>query len=877
MARRDDRLDEELLFHLEQQIAKHVRQGMTPEDARRRALLKLGGVEQTREAARDEFRGAWIADFVRDLRIGVRTLGRVPSFALTAVLTFALGVGAATAMFSVFDGVLLRPLPYPESDRIVRLFQLRDNGARGGVSDPNFDDWRDGTRGFGSMAQMSNYGPVPIAGAGPAQLARLTLVSKQFFDVMGVVPALGRGFHPDEQRPGAAPVAIVSAAFWRQWRGEAAPKGEVIRSGPVSYTVVGVMPDGFDYPAQTAIWAPREMYPPYRSRTAHNSQVVARLADGIPLEQAQAEISALSRRLKEVHKDGTWMFDAQAVPLLEVVTATSKATLQLLFAASVLLLLVACTNVSNLLVARAASRRAEFALQLAIGATPGRIGRQLLAETTVLCLAGAALGVAAAVAAVRMFVAMGPASVQRLDTVSVSWSAVAVAIAISTAAALVRSLVTALGARSVRISDALSDQSRSRTGSRRQMRAREGLIVTQMALTLVLLASAALLGRSLHSVVSIDPGYSLDEGLIVGLTVPGDGSVASQVRQVALQQTVIDRLRAQPGVTAVGLISAFPLGEGSRPDGTFIEMTRPDEITTPAQFDLTNPQIKQRSGSAQYRQVSGDYFKAMRIPLLQGRLIDDRDTPASPHVAVISQSLAESRWPNRSPLGRWIQFGNMDGDLRAITIVGVVGDVREATPEAPPQPMLYVSARQRPRQATRADIIVRGPEPSSLIEPARRIVREADPDVPATLRTVSGALDTAVGARRFTLWLVGAFGLAALVLATLGVYGLMAFYVSQRMREMGVRMALGAEPRSLVWLIVRRGAALTITGALAGVVVARAASGSLEGLLYGVTAGDPATIAGAVVLVLIVSALASFAPGLRILRQSPSITLREGV
>lgn len=367
---------------------------------------------------------------------------------------------------------------------------------------------------------------------------------------------------------------------------------------------------------------------------------------------------------------------------------------------------------------------------------------------------------------------------------------------------------------------------------------------------------------------------SLDEGLVLGLTFPTDEDPASQVRQVAFQDAVIERLRAQPRVTAVGLVSTFPLGDGTGPDGMFIEMTRPDEITTFEQFDPADPRLKSRAGSAQYRQVSADYFKAMEIPLLQGRLIDDRDTPASPHAAVISQSLAETQWPDRSPIGRWIQFGNMDGDLRAITIVGVVGDVRESTLETPPEPMLYVSARQRPAKAARASIVVRGAAPAALADTARRIVGDIDPEVPVTTTTLSSALDTAVGGRRFTLWLVGAFGVAALMLATLGVYGLMAFSVSQRTRELGIRMALGAEPGSLVWLIVRRGALLTLAGSLAGVLVARGTSATLEGLLFGVTAGDPPTIAGAVVVVLATSMLASYAPTRRILRQAPGDALR---
>jgi putative ABC transport system permease protein len=876
MSRRDDRLREELQFHLEQQIAKNLRNGMSPEEARRDALVKFGGIEPTREAALDQVRGAWLFDFLRDMRIGVRTLARVPALATSLVLTFGLGIGAAVAMFSVFEGVLLRPLSLPEPDRIVRLFQINDGGRRNAVSEPNFNDWRERTTSFDGMAEFVPWGRVPVSGAGETQLVSLAAVSKDFFKVMGVRPALGRPFLPGEQQEGAAGTAVVSASFWRRWRGDAQPQGEVLRSGTASYTVVGVMPEGFDYPTGTSLWIPRELTPAQQARTAHNFQVIARLANDVPLERAQTEISTLSRQLKTVHGEATRMVDAAAVPLLEVMTATSKPTLQLLLAGAVLLLIVACTNVSNLLMVRAGTRRSEFAVQLAMGATTGRIGRQLLAETFVICFLGAAVGVAAAAFGVQLFVAMGPAFVQRLDGVSVSGPALISAVAVSAMAALALSAVTAASARSVRITDALSESTRSGTGSRRQIRIREGLIVTQVALTLVLLAGAALLGRSLYAVTKVDPGFSLDEGLIVSFTIPGDGTPESLTRQVAFQDAVVARLRAQPGVTSVGLINAFPLSaDGFFPNGTFIEMTRPDEITSFDGFNRHAPEIKARSGEARYRKVSGDYFRAMGIPLIRGRFIDDSDTPTAQPVAVISQSLADRQWPGRDPLGRWIQFGNMDSDLRGIQIVGVVGDVRELSPEALPQPTLYVSARQRPRQAGRVSVIVRGPAPDTLAATARRISNEIDPEVPATTTTVSASINLLLSNRRFTLWLAGAFGIAALILASLGVYGLFAYLVSQRTREMGIRMALGAEPRSLVWLIVSRGLALTIAGALLGVGLSRLGAGSLDGLLYNVTPGDPLTIGAAVLTMVLIAGIASYAPARRILKQAPGKTLRD--
>ena len=875
MSKHDERLSDEFAFHIDQQTAKNIRSGMPPDEARRAALLKFGGVEQAREAARDEFRGALLRDFLRDMRISFRTLARVPAFAVTAILTFGLGVGAAVSMFSVFDGVLLKPLPYPQSDRIVRLYQLGQTGGRGNVSEPNFNDWRDGTHSFKALAEVGNYGRNPVSGANEPQLVKTSGVSKGFFDVMGLGPDNGRAFLPDELHPGAAKVAIVSWPFWNKWRGSARAQGDEITISGERYSIIGVMPKGFDYPIDTGIWLPREQNRPSASRTAHNFQPIARLADGVTLAAAREDISAVSRALKARYGEETWMFDATAVPILEVVTSTSKPVLQLLLGAALLLLVVACTNVSNLLVARAAARRREFAVQLALGATTGRIGRQMLAETLVLCLAGGALGLVAAAFAVRLFVAVGPASVQRLDSVTVSWPALAFAFAVSTLSATALGVVTSLGTRHVRIAETLAESTRTGSASRRQMRVRELLIVTQVALTLVLLVGAGLLGRSLSAVLAIDPGFRLDDALVADMTMPGDESEQAAARQVAFQDGVIERLRALPGVTNVGLINDFPLGGGSYANGNFIEMSRADEIMSMQGFNPLDPSLKSRTGSANYRIASAGYFATMGIPLLKGRLIDDRDAPNAPQVAVISQSLADAQWPGRDPLGRFIQFGNMDGDLRGLQIVGVVGDVRELTPEAPPGPTLYASYRQRPGQAGQFTVIVRGPDPSALTDTVRRVIREANPDVPVRMRTVTGAFDAAVGDRRFSLWLISAFGAAALVLATLGVYGLIAFTVSQRTREMGIRMALGAEPVSLVSLIVKRGAVLAGVGAAIGLVLALALTGVVKSLLFSVSAADPVVLATVTAALLIAAMTASYLPARRILRQTPGRTLRD--
>ncbi len=565
----DGRLDEEIRFHIEQQTQKNLRAGMSEEEARREARLKFGGVEAVREYTRDEFRFAWAHDFVRDLRISMRTLARTPSFAISVILTFGLGMGAASSMFSVYDGVLLKPLPYPESERIVRLYQLGETGARNNVSEPNFLDWQQGTHSFAGMAEVARWEEA-VSGISEPMVTPVSTVSREFFDIMGVKPAAGRTFLPDEQRVGAPNAAVVSSGFWRRMHPEglkAPSSADTFKIGSEIFNVVGVMPAGFDYPIGANIWRPRELSPPQTGRTAHNFQAVARLKDGVTLRSAQGDISALSRSLKSRYKDQTWMFDATAIPILEVATGASRQALDMLFAAALLLLVVAAANVSNLMLARSAARRREFAVQLSLGATIGRLRRQALAEALVLCVAGGLLGIGVATVAVRLFAALGPANAPRLDTVSINWLGVLLALLASAGVALVLSAMTVGGSRNIALAPTLTESSRGGTGSRKQMRVRQGLVVTEIALTMVLLVGAGLLAKSLRSVLSVNPGYSLDNALIADITLPdveGDGS-----RQLRFQDALVERVRALPGVTAAALISDFPMGGSGYSNGAF--------------------------------------------------------------------------------------------------------------------------------------------------------------------------------------------------------------------------------------------------------------------------------------------------------------------
>jgi predicted permease len=825
-----------------------------------------------KEQSRDEFRAALIEDFARDMRHGARALRRSSGFAVAAISTLALGVGAATAVFSVVNGVLLTPLPYPEPDRIVRVFQIDGTGRlMGNVSEPNFLDWQALRHSFEAMAQIQS-GPLPVAVDGEVAMTSTAAVSREFFDVFGVGPAIGRGFSPDELHPGATPVAIVSARFWRS-RLAARPLGDLsLRIGERLHTVIGVMPDTFDYPVGVDAWSPRELHPPQTSRTAHNFQVLARLADGVPLSSAVAEVSRLSRALKARYGDGTWMSDATAVPLRDQITATARPTVLLLFVAAMVLLLIACLNVSNLQLARTSTRRRELAVRLALGAGRGRLARQLLAEALLLSLIAAAAGVGLAYAAVQILVALQPANLPRVQEVAVDTRALGFAIAVACLTAIVLGLTTAMRASSREGREMLAEGARTTAGGRTAERVRQTLAVAQVALTITLLAGAGLLGRSFVKLLGVDPGYRTSDALLLDLQWPGTADASVRARRRVLQQDLMARLRALPGVTDVGLVSAHPLGAASFPNGLFIEMTRPDELKSLEDVERLGAEAKARAGFAGYRIASEGYFPAMGISLIRGRLFGPEDSSDAPHVAVISASLAETKWPGQDPIGRFIQFGNMDGDLRGFRVVGVVGDVREVSPEIIPGPLFYAYYRQR--MAASFTVVVHARRGTALAPAVREIVRSADPELPLRIRTAEEALDRALAGRRFSLTLIGVFSVAALVLATLGVYGLIAYLVAERTREIGIRLALGAAPRDVLRLVLGQGVMLAGLGLAVGVAAFLLFARFVEGMLYGVGAADPVALSAVAALTLAAVLLASYVPARRAMRVSPGLALR---
>jgi putative ABC transport system permease protein len=811
-----------------------------------------------------------MTSFIHDLRFSVRSLRKDPGYAGLAVLTLGVGIGAATALFSVVHGILLRPLPYPEPDRIVQVWEVSSRGNPINVTDPNFADWTERSRSFAGLAQFQSR-PTSVVGGDEPVRRSMAWVSGDFFRVMGVQPVVGRAFSAEEQQEGGAGAVVVSHAFWQDHLGATADLSvHALSFGEDVYQVVGVMPPGFEFPAGAELWTPRERLPVLTSRTAHNWQVVGRLEGSVPLDRARAEMSAISRALKQEHGDDITLVDAALVPLHEHLVGGVRPILLVLLGAAGFLLLVAVANVTNLSLARMAARRRELAVRAALGASRWRLLGPTLSESLVLSLAGGALGIVLAGIGLRALLAVEPGNLPRTDEIGVSVGALGFALAVAVVTAVSLALVATVRAGRTDLRGGLASGDRTRTGSVSARRAQDGLVAAQVALTFVLLVGAGLLGRSIIRLLDVDLGFRTDSVVAMSLSHSGarDRSLSD------LHHEIVTRLRAIPGVEEAGGSNRVPLMWGGA-DGTFVIQHHPGEISN---FDdwgaLTR--IPDRTGQAGYRVASEGFFRALGIPLISGRLFDDRDGYDAPHVAVINESLARNRWPGEDPLGTLINFANMDGDFQPMMVVGIVGDVRDFAIDAPPAPAVYGSYRQRPRSTSEFTYVLAGAGGApALSAAARRVAAELAPTAPPRLRTIEEVVAAPLAPRRFSLLLLAVFGATALLLSALGVYGLVSYGVTQRRREIGIRVALGAVRGQVLGMIVRQGAVLAALGVLVGVGTAAFLTRFIAHQLYGVETRDTATFAAAVTFLLLVAVVASYIPARRAARVDPMIALRE--
>jgi predicted permease len=878
ISRADRDVHEEIAFHLESRVRDLVAAGMTSDAAWALARREFGDideaqrelVERTRHREAKRSTRERVANVAQDLRYTARSLRASPAFAAAVILTLTIGIGATTAIFSIVNAVVLQPLPFPQSERIVRLFQMTDKGTRNSVSQPNFFDWEARTHSFSALALFSTWNGTSTVQTptGPV-MAQATPVTRDFFKVLQAKPQLGRLFVPEEQQFGGVHAAIISDAFWReQFAGNPNVLGQRLTWYNASYVIVGVMSPRTTYPAGTAVWTPFELLPPNRGRTSGGHTVIARLTPSVSMAQARRDLSAVSRAMKVEYGNQTAMSDAALVSLRDQLVGEARPRLLLLLGASAFLLIIGLANALNLLMARLAVRQPELALRVALGASPWRLVQQVLIESALLVGIAAVGGLWFAALAVRAVVAAPASVLPRAEEVGMSWSVLGFAAGISIVLALALGLIATWRSARRDARDALSASPRAMSGTAASTTLRRGMVVGQLALTVILLIGGALLGRSFLRLLEVNPGFTTERVAVIDASP----TIDDRVQRLEYYNTLVERVRALPGVSAAAAGTGVPIAM-SPPDGGYLKLDAP--VDSMSFDDYLNAPASQK-GHANYVVTNGAYFAALGIPLLKGRVFDSGDQPDVRAAAVVSASFARQAWPNENPIGKNVEFGNMDTDAHSFIVVGVVGDVHDDDLASPPVPTLYSYYPQRPRSNWPLSVVVRtrGDE-TSVISEVRRVVRELRPDVAVRARMIDHVVAASVADRRFVLFVILAFAGTALVLATLGVYSVISYLVTQRTREIGVRVALGAQRADVLRLIVGEGVRLAIVGIAIGVVGSLVLTQLLRGLVFGVNTTDPVAFGIVVLALTIVAVLAAYLPGRRAARVDPMEVLRS--
>jgi putative ABC transport system permease protein len=848
------RLDDEMRFHLDMLTEQHVRAGLAPAEARRRALIEFGGVERFKDDARHEYRSRLLDQLAQDIRYAFRVMRRNPGFSVAAALTFALGIGASTAIFSVVHGVLLRPLPYADPDRLVVLWESQP--ARGNdrnvVSVPNFEAWRSRARSFDRIAAMVPL-PATIAGGSSAEHVMGAEVSPGYFELLGVAPALGRTFAAREEQDGGADVVVLSDGFWRSHFG-ADPRvvGGALRLDGRPHTVVGVMPPSFDPPRfawlnDQAFWRP---FGPTDNNRGWGRflLVVARVKRDVPVNTALREVQGIAaERVTEDRRNEGW--SATAVSLAAQITGDARLPLLVLLGAVALLLLMAVTNVANLTLGLVRRREHELAVRRAIGATWGRLLRQIVTQSAVVGAIGCLLGVGAAVAGVRSLVALLPPETPRSASIRVDAPVLLFTAAISVIAALGVGAVAALrgrhGAASLRES-----------GGRTAARLRGGSLVTaEVALGLVLTVLAGLTMRTFANLRAVNLGFDAERVLVARVGLSGARYQTPEARKAFFEETLA-RVRSLPGVQAASAVSTRPLG-GMAP-------------ATPL-GDASAPEARD-SVVADVRYVDAELFRTLHVPLIAGSTFERRDAIDAPPRVVINEALARRLWPSESPLGKRLRVPMFNGIVPEV--IGVVGDVHLMDARTPARGTIYLAQSRFPMDAL--DLVVRAKgDGASLVASVRSVVTALDPAVPVYgVAMLDDLVGRALSRDRFTAALLGVFALVSLLLAAVGIYGVFAGDVAQRRKEIGIRVALGAPTAGVVGLVMRRAVTRALLGVASGTLGALIAARAMRALLFGVGAADPVSFVGVAALLLLVAVGATLIPALRAARVSPLVAIR---
>jgi putative ABC transport system permease protein len=862
-------IEEELRIHVEMETEINIKRGMPPDEARAVALKSFGNVGRNTELGYDIRGGAWLETLWQDLRFGARMLLKQPGFSLIALLTLALGIGANTAIFSVVNAVLLRPLPYREAERIVAIQELDKEGKRSQVTPANFLDWRAQQTTFASLAAILTR-QANLALTAEAERINLAVVSANFFDVFGLHAERGRLFAAADEQAGHAPVVVVSHSLWQSRFGGA--NDLVGRNATIdgkSYTVVGIAPQGFQYPHETEAWLPPLRLAPEWNERMDVTQArgfgylsaVALLKPGVSLAQAAGEMETITARLRRQYPDTNNRRFNRVVSLQKHLVGETDTMLWLLFGAVCFVLLIACANVANLTLARAAARQKEMAIRAALGASRGRVIGQLLTESTLLALAGGALGWLLAVWGVKLMTGLLPQDFPRLREVSLDWRVLLFTLLASVSTGIVFGLAPAWQSAKTDVHETLKESARGATGGWRQRRLRHLLIIAEIALSLVLLVGAGLSLRSFMHLQSVGAGFTPQKVLTARLSPAGAGYRADPA-YINYYQRVIERVSLIPGVEAVGAINALPLSWGQ---------------TAGYRIEGRPPLTLDKWPGANYRAVSSDYFRALGIPIAQGRAFNERDNETAPLVMIVNQALAHRDFPGENPVGKRINLGNTDGAGQPVwfEIVGVAASVRSPELGGGPQPEFYLSSLQD-TFAEMSLVIRAAVEPASLSSAVRQAAAEVDKTQPVSnFETMETLVSETAAQPRFNLFLLGLFGGLAALLSAAGIYGVMAYGVAQRKNEIGLRLALGAQPHDVMNLILRQGLQMISVGLVLGLVSALALTRLMKSLLFGVNATDAVTFAAVTLLLLVVALLACLIPARRATRVDPLATLRQ--
>ncbi len=800
-------------------------------------------------------------NLLQDVRYGIRTLVRQPGFAATAILTLALGIGATTAIFSVVNAVVLRPMPFDQPERVMVVTNTNTRtGVRNvTISGPDFVDWRAQARSFEALAYFTGSGETSVTVNNVSDYTTVTRVAPGYFRVFGASAQVGRLFTPEEEKSGDSDAVVISEAYWRrQFGSEPRAIGSTITFGQRTRTIIGVTP--LRYPARTDIYYPDPVAPESQSRTAHNYRGVGRLAAGVSVAQAQAEMTGIASRLGQEYPLSNGEKGIAVVPLQEIVVGDTRQTLFVLLAAVAFVLLIACANVANLLLARAASRGRELVVRAAVGAGRLRLVRQMLTESVVLALVSGAGGVIIARWGVSALLALAPDDLPRLTEVAVDLTALAFALAISLAASAIFGLAPAWHVSRVDLADGLRQGGKGSSLGMRGGWARKAFVVTEIALAVALVMGAGLLGRSLIALAQVDLGFKTDRLVVLKTVVPVSGREQFP-RAIATYRATLEELRAIPGVIAAGGVTSLPTAVRSN-GGYWIQGGPGPEV------------LGMKSPQAVFNVITPDYFRTLQVPVARGRDFNDGDRSEAPWVAIINEQLAKEAFPGVDPIGRTIRCG-LDS-LEPMTIVGIARDVRTRGPNRPVQAEIFMPYEQHQGPATSLNIVLRTDtaDPLGLGATATRKIRDRHPEIPVRVETLEMTLANASATPRFRTVLLVVFAAVALLLAIAGVYGVMAYTVNQRVPEIGLRVALGASPSDVMGLVLREGAWLVVAGLAAGAALSFAGARFISGLLFGISARDPLVFAGVSALVAIAALAACLIPGRRALRVDPLLALR---